>query len=103
MAIQLLQWGKDGTVASGFDIKRQYEIFRPLKELLELDGEFITTIEKTGIKVSRDGVNKKSVFIYPAMWNKDNLKIPKGMIALSDRLVIKALPEAYERLATYMY
>lgn len=103
MAMQLLQWGKDGTVVDGFDIKQQYEIFRPIKELLDLDGIFTTTIDKTGIKVSRDGVNEKGVFIYPAMWNKDSPKIPEGMIALPDRLIIKALPEAYEKLAISMY
>lgn len=97
IAMQLLQWGKKGTIAEGLNISKQREIFKPLKELLELDREFVVSLSGDIIVVSRNGI-EKTVFIYPSMWNKKNMNIPNNIIALSDRLITKALPEAYNQL-----
>lgn len=97
MAMQLLNWGKKGVIAKAFNYNEQYEIFKPLKELLELDGQFTVSCSEEIIKVSRNRVEKE-IFIYPSMWNENNPCIPNNTIALSDRLIKKALPEAYNQL-----
>lgn len=99
IALQLLGWGEKGVIAKEFKSNEQYEIFKPLKELLELDGEFTVYFRKDAIKVLRNGIEKE-IYIYPSMWNRKNSKIPGNMIALSDRLINKALPEAYNQLIT---
>lgn len=97
IAMQLLLWGQKGIMAKGYSAKKQYEIFRPLKELLELDGEFKISFKEDGIRILRKNKERR-VFIYPSMWNKNYDGIPQNVISLSDRLVKKALPEAYNRL-----
>jgi hypothetical protein len=97
IAMQLLQWGREGNIVEGFNFCEQYEIFKPLKELVELDGDFTVSVSGDAIILSRNGI-EKGVFIYPSMWNKNNNDIPNNMIILSDRLIYKALPEAYNQL-----
>lgn len=96
-AMQLLQWGTKGNIVEGFNIHKQYEVFKPLKELLELDGDFKVSFSGDAITLSRNGIDK-GVYIYPSMWNKGNANIPSNMISLSDRLINRALPEAYNQL-----
>jgi hypothetical protein len=97
IAMQLLQWGENGVIEKELNSNDQYEIFKPLKELLELDGEFTVSFVKDKIKVLRNGIEKE-IYIYPSMWNRSNANIPGNKIALSDRLINKALPEAYNQL-----
>jgi ATP-dependent helicase YprA (DUF1998 family) len=99
LAMQLLNWGKTGVMAKEFTYKEQCEIFKPIRELLELDGEFSVSYNEEKIKVNK-GAIQREIFIYPSMWNKNNGKIPKNVIALSDRLVKKALPEAYNQIVS---
>lgn len=98
IAMQLLKWGKRGIIAKEFATTEQYEIFKPIKELLELDGDFIVSFKGNEIKVSRNGIERE-IYIYPSMWRKNNPNIPNNTIALSDRLIKKALPEAYNQIA----
>ncbi|GCD11670.1 hypothetical protein [Clostridium tagluense] len=54
IALQLLGWGEKGVIEKEFNSTEQYEIFKPLKELLELDGEFIVSFGKDeGINMRR--------------------------------------------------
>jgi len=97
IALQLLLWGENKLIAKELNSKVQFEIFKPLKELLELDKKYIVTLESDEIIISNNNLRKK-VYIYPVMWNKLNSNIPDDVIALSDRLIKKALPEAYHRV-----
>ncbi len=97
IAMQLLLWGQDGSIAKPFNFEEQVEIFKPLKELLELDGGFEVILTESTIKILRKGTNKR-IYIYPSMWNDKNIDLSGDMIGLSDRLIKKALPEAYNRI-----
>lgn len=97
LALQLLDWGNDGSIVKGLEINRQFELFKPLKELLELEGKYIVSVESNEIIIS-SGVIKKKVCVYPVMWNESDLNMSKDVIILSDRLIKKALPEAYHRV-----
>lgn len=96
-ALDLLQWGKNGEIREAFSIDKQYKIFKPIKELLELDNRYKVKKKKDKIVVENDKLEKE-VKIYPSMWSSDNLQLPSDAIVLSDRLVIKAIPEAYNRV-----
>ncbi|WP_142414225.1 DEAD/DEAH box helicase [Hathewaya massiliensis] len=97
IAMQLLDWGEKGIMAKKFTVNEQYEIFKPLKELLELDEKFKVDIIRDEIIVYKNNIEKR-VYVYPSMWKKTNKDIPCNAIALSDRLIKKALPEAYSQL-----
>lgn len=97
LALQLLQWGQRGVIADKYEVKKQSELFKPLEELLALDGQYSVSVIDGVITLSSANVQRK-VFVYPSMWNKVSDKIPNDVIALSDRLINRALPEAYHRL-----
>ncbi|MCK4258286.1 MAG: DEAD/DEAH box helicase [Halanaerobiales bacterium] len=96
-AIQLLEWGRNGDIEKEFSLEEQFEIFKPLRELLELDKVFEVNYNSNSIIVKKGG-SENSVYVYPSMWNIRNHMIPYNAIALSDRLIKKALPEAYHQL-----
>lgn len=99
LALQLIEWGKNGKVPRNFSANEQLEIFKPLKNLLELDNEFKVSIERENINISRHGKEKR-IYIYPSMWSKHSIDIPQNVIALSNRLIKRALPEAYNQLVS---
>lgn len=97
LAIQLLEWGQYGKVARNYDTKEQEEIFKPLKELLELDKEYSVGINDEFIIIKNSKIIKK-VYIYPAMWNIKSKRFEKDVICISDKMITKALPKSYNYL-----
>jgi ATP-dependent helicase YprA (DUF1998 family) len=96
-ALDLLDWGRNSKIKKAFSIDEQYNIFKPLKELLELDKEY--KVEKRQDRIIIEGnMTEKEVYVYPSMWNADSSLFPDDAIVLSNRLIIKALPEAYSRV-----
>ncbi|MBW9158736.1 DUF1998 domain-containing protein [Clostridium tagluense] len=67
IALQLLGWGEKGVIEKEFNSTEQYEIFKPIKELLELDGEFNVYFRKDAIKVLRNGIEKE-IYIYISIY-----------------------------------
>lgn len=97
IAMQLLQWGRSGAIEEAFSLDKQGELFKPLKELLVLEDEYEVVRDDGGIYIKKGSV-KKRVYIYPSMWNEKSPFIPNDTIRLSDRLINKALPEAFRQL-----
>lgn len=96
IAMQLLKWGQYGDIAKEYSLQEQLNLFKPLKELVELDGSEVK-LNNNVLVIANDQV-KKNVYVYPAMWNKAHKVIPDNVIAISDRLITHALPEAYYQL-----
>jgi len=98
LAIQLLEWGKNGKVINEFSVEDQQKYFKTLEELIKIDGFYKVILDETGIYLFK-GNDKKRVVIYPDMWNIEKLKVEnKNTIYISDRLVKNALPLAYKRI-----
>lgn len=96
VALQLLLYGQFGKVENGYSIMKQMDIFKPLKELIELNGSKAEILQNT--IVIKSGDISKRVYVYPSMWTNNYKEIPEDAVALSDRLINRALPEAYYRL-----
>ncbi len=97
LAIQLLEWGQNGNIAKKYSIKEQEYLFKPIKELLELDEEYVVELDNEFIAI-KNGKTYKKVYIYPAMWNIKSLEIDKNTICISDKMLTKALPKSYNYL-----
>lgn len=97
LAIQLLEWGQFGNMVRKYDIKEQEKLFKPLKQLLELNNEYIVETCDRVITIKKGKILKK-VYIYPVMWNVKNLNLDKNVIFISDKLITKALPKSYNYL-----
>lgn len=46
-----------------------------------------------------NGDYKKQICIYPAMWNSQ-YRISSDVLAISDKLLLRALPNAYAKILT---
>lgn len=94
---ELIKWGENGEITNKLSIESQRNVLKPLKELLEIEKQFIVSVENNSITI-RNSERKRDLYIYPVMWNAKSNMIPKGDINLSDRLIEKALPEAYNQV-----
>lgn len=90
--LQLIEWGIKGEILKELTLDEQIRIFEPIKNILELESNFKIEFNNNIAIVNEN--RKIHVYIYPAMWNKANRLIPRGSIALSDRIINKALPKA---------
>ena len=101
-ALQLLKWGMNGELVSAIDRHEQQRLFMPLKKLLELNDNMHVQYKFDGtIWIEKDGI-RKHVEVYPSMWNF-NFQKTNGVIRVSDMLLSKALPSAYNQLIAQMY
>lgn len=96
-ALELLDWGKDGTLPNVLTLQEQQQILAPLNELMNLDNEYNLSVNENKIFIKSQN-KAKEVYIYPVMWNKNDMRIPVDAIKLSDRMVKNALPMAYNQL-----
>ena len=94
MSLDLLNWLCYGELHDEIAFKEQVEIFAPLAKLLE--PQFEVVIKNKAISII--GSKISNVYIYPAMWNKNDCRIPQNYIALPDRILQHSLPEAYRQL-----
>ena len=73
------------------------EIVAGIKETALLDADFV--IKSSAEKMWIEKENKKvGLYIYPAMWTKNNTNIPRGCIAISDKMILSAMPYAYSKI-----
>lgn len=99
LAIQLLEWGQSGKIASKLDIYKQLRLFNPLEELLKLDGYHRIDNKEGFIEIEKDRVKKK-VYIHPVMWNVKDMKMDKNVIFISDKILVEALPKSYSYICS---
>ena len=92
-AVQLLEWGRSGLVASDLPLEKQEELIAPLKRILEESGNPIVPSDDA-IFVVR-GAKKKKVVVYPAMWNEPN---DTDIVFISDAVLKYAKPYAVRRI-----
>lgn len=97
LALDLLNWLEKSTLPDLFTLEKQFDLFKPLQTLLELDNYKIS-YENQQIQVINKNGKIKNIMIYPVLLNKSQIKISNNAILLSDELVKNALPEAYHIL-----
>ena len=97
-AKQLLDWAKKEKMADIIPYDRQCNLIKGIKENALVDAKFNIVFENSRIyAVNKDG-NKREIYIYPAMWRKNNAMIPAGCIAISDKQLINSMPTAYSAI-----
>lgn len=89
---QLLDWMKDGELAEEVDYNSQLKLLSPLKEL----SDNIDLFDLNENKISYED-KTYGVIVQPSMWDL-NLNKSKDTIILSDKLLIEALPKAYDEI-----
>ena len=97
LAKQLLDWAKDNTMAEALSFDIQKKLMMGIKETALIDSDFdiVFTDEKIyGIR----GNIKREIYVYPAMWNEDDILIPDNAIAVSDKMIINSMPKAYSKI-----
>lgn len=94
-ARQLLNWSRNGELASPLSYERQATLIKGIKEIGSLEeAGFDIVFENRKIYGVRKG-RKTEIYVHPAMWNSDNRMIPRGSIAISDKMLVNSLPYAY--------
>ena len=91
--LQLLNWGKRGSLAKEFDTDDQKKLIAPLKKILNMSGCSIFYSD-TGIIAKRKG-REKRVVVYPAMWVEPK---DKSTVFVSDAYIKYAKPYAVQKI-----
>ena len=92
-ALQLLRWGKQGTIAEEFTVEEQKKFIEPLHNILNISG-CNTEFTSTGI-VARRGTHQKRIVVYPAMWVEPS---DENTIFVSDAYIKYAKPYAVQKV-----
>lgn len=93
-AIQLLDWCSKEKMADEIMFEKQLNIVAGIKELAMQDADFVLNNEGNKMWIEC-GATKKELYVYPAMWAPGSLSIPRGSIAISDKMILSAMPYAY--------
>lgn len=96
-AKQLLDWCTAEQLPTEIPFDKQLRVVSGIKETALLDADFVikSSTEKMWIE---KGNKKVGLYIYPAMWTKNNSNIPRGCIAISDKMILSAMPYAYSKI-----
>ncbi len=92
-ALELLTWGKAGTIAAGFSVEKQQKFIEPLENILNMSGCNIS-FDGEGI-VAKQQNHEKRVVVYPAMWVEPK---DKNAIYVSDAYIKYAKPYAVQKI-----
>ena len=95
--LQLLSWGRKGTIAEELNVEKQKKYIAPLRRILNMSGCRIS-FESSGI-YAQEGNQKKRVVIYPAMWAEPHRK---DTIYVSDVYIKYAKPYAVQKILDEM-
>ena len=89
-ALDLLNWCEKSVLPAQLSFDEQHKLLIPLNELNSL-----YRIEDDGVKhyVVENGC-RHDIYVYPSMWSRKAPGIPINAIALSDKMMINALPKA---------
>lgn len=89
-ALELLNWSKDSTLPPSIPFEKQKELLAPLNSLgSEYHIDFVG-----GKSIIHFLERTQEIVVYPAMWSKNNRRIPGGVVAVPDKLLKYALPKA---------
>ena len=92
-ALELLQWGKNGTVASALNFEKQVDIIKPLCNIL-ISFNCILDFSNKKITITKDKF-KKTLVVYPAMWSEKN---KEKTIYLRDSYIKYSKPFAVQKI-----
>ena len=89
-ALELLTWCENSSLPSALSFDSQEKLLQPLNHL----GADYTITSNEGKHLINYSEQTREIVVYPAMWNENNESIPKGAIAISDKLLKYALPKS---------
>lgn len=92
-AVQLLRWGRDGTVAPPLSHSRQKALLLPLSRILE-ESKCPIIVSDDSISAKSNG-KEKEIIIYPAMWVEPH---DSNAIYVSDAYLKYAKPYAVRKI-----
>lgn len=92
-ALDLLNWGVNGSIAKAITFKEQKNLIKPLKNILEESGCNIT-FTSNDIIINQFS-NAKHLVVYPAMWVEPHRP---GTIFVSDAFIKFAKPYAVQKI-----
>ena len=91
-ALDLLDWGQYGMMPKAISVEKQFEKLLPVRKWFEHDE--INFINKGNEIEVRSKQGNSCIYVYPSMWRDDSSLIPPDAIAISDRMIDVALPDA---------
>ena len=94
LAKQLLDWSKERKLAEPIPYEEQVRLVLGIKENALIDADFDIVFENHKIYGIKSG-QKREIYVYPSMWVQSSSQIPSGCIAISDKLIINSMPQAY--------
>lgn len=92
-ALELLDWGECGKIASDIDFDKQKKYIYPLKDILNLSGCNVK-IDAIGVWANK-GKHEKQIIVYPAMLIEPS---EKEKIYVSDAYIKYAKPYAVQKI-----
>lgn len=95
LARQLLDWSKNKKMADPIPYEKQVLLIKGIKETASVENAGFNIVFQEGKIYGIKDKKRTEIYVYPAMWNPDNKLIPKGAIAISDKVIINAMPYAY--------
>ncbi|WP_312645438.1 DEAD/DEAH box helicase [Hydrogenoanaerobacterium sp.] len=95
LGIDLLDWICEGKLHQELSLTEQEVIFSQVVNLFKPD--FTTVFDGKTIKLA--GKESFNLYIYPVMWSRNDSRIPKDSIAISDKMIKESLPEAYRQIS----
>ena len=99
-AKQLLYWCTTNELASKIPFEEQVILINNLKECFSKDSKY--KIYEQGEKIYiQSGKTKKEIYIYPAMWNPEQLN-SSDKILISEKVILRDLPNAYNYLIEHI-
>ncbi len=89
-ALDLLNWCQKSVLPDPLSYDTQDELLMPLNSM----GSEYCIQSSGGKHYIQANEKSKEIIAYPAMWSKQNSRIPQNVIAVSDKLLKYALPKA---------
>lgn len=102
VAKQLLDWCKKGKLADAIPYERQCNLIKGIKETALIDTSFNIVFENEKIYGINNKGYKREIYVYPAMWKKENELIPEGSILVSDKELLNSMPAVYSSIRVGM-
>lgn len=99
LGIDLLDWLCYGKLHFQLSLEEQKTIFSAVENLFKPN--FQTISDNKTIKLV--GSSTFEIYIYPAMWSKNDSRIPKESVAISDKMIRESLPEAYRQISEMIF
>lgn len=97
-ALEMLNWCIESKINAPLSIEVQEKLLIPIKELLLTDAREKIVRNTDKLFVVSDEHEPIEIYVYPAMWSLMDPRIPSGAIAISDKIIKDALPNAYSRI-----